>query len=215
MTLETARAALLAAHAGHLLAGHLANTSSSRPASSRNSRRPNPDRERMPRSPRTVPVAGAGNTVTSPSRISTLRASGNSLSTLARARAARHQRHRVVVAGAREQAGRRVVHQQAAVGDDHRPVAQGLNLFEHVRRYDDDLVFADISRISVRTSCFWFGSRPSVGSSRISTCGSCMIACASPTRRLKPFDRVSIGCSVNRPGSAAPSRQPPSPPSAR
>ena len=44
-----------------------------------------------------------------------------------------------------------------------------------------------------RTSCFWFGSRPSVGSSRIRTSGSWRIAWAMPTRRLKPLDRVSIG----------------------
>src|SRR5690606_14364499 len=37
--------------------------------------------------------------------------------------------------------------------------------------------------ISWRTSCFWFGSRPSVGSSSSSTSGSCRIACARPTRR--------------------------------
>ena len=50
-------------------------------------------------------------------------------------------------------------------------------------------------RIRVRTSCFWFGSSPSVGSSSTSTGGSCSSACARPTRRLKPFDRVSTGCS--------------------
>ena len=49
-----------------------------------------------------------------------------------------------------------------------------------------------ISPISERTSCFWFGSRPSVGSSRMRTSGSCRIAWARPTRRLKPLDRVSI-----------------------
>ena len=46
-----------------------------------------------------------------------------------------------------------------------------------------------------RTSCFWFGSRPSVGSSRTRISGSCRIAWARPTRRLKPLERVSIGCS--------------------
>ena len=40
-----------------------------------------------------------------------------------------------------------------------------------------------IARISSRTRCFWLGSRPSVGSSRISTSGSCRIAWARPTRR--------------------------------
>src|SRR4029079_18504368 len=45
------------------------------------------------------------------------------------------------------------------------------------------LLFA-ILPISSRTSCFWLGSRPSVGSSKISTSGSCTIACARPTRRL-------------------------------
>ena len=51
-----------------------------------------------------------------------------------------------------------------------------------------------MSASSVRTWCFWLGSRPSVGSSRIRTSGSCSSASASPTRRLKPLDRVSIGC---------------------
>src|SRR5215469_4427100 len=50
-----------------------------------------------------------------------------------------------------------------------------------------------ICAISVRTSCFWLGSSPSVGSSSTSTGGSCSSACASPTRRLKPFDNVSTG----------------------
>src|SRR6516164_2613349 len=44
-----------------------------------------------------------------------------------------------------------------------------------------------------RISYFWLGSSPSVGSSRITTSGSCSSACATPTRRLKPFDNVSIG----------------------
>ena len=61
-----------------------------------------------------------------------------------------------------------------------------------------------ICAISARTSCFWLGSRPSVGSSSTSTGGSCSSACASPTRRLKPFDRVSTGCSSTpaKPGQA-------------
>ncbi len=41
-----------------------------------------------------------------------------------------------------------------------------------------------MAAMRVRTSCFWFGSRPSVGSSITSTSGSCMMAAASPTRRL-------------------------------
>ena len=52
-----------------------------------------------------------------------------------------------------------------------------------------------ISRMRERTSCFWLGSSPSVGSSRIRTSGSCRIDWARPTRRLKPLERVSIGCS--------------------
>ena len=50
--------------------------------------------------------------------------------------------------------------------------------------------------IRPRTSCFWFGSRPSVGSSSTSTGGSCSSAWARPTRRLNPFDSVSTGCSL-------------------
>ena len=38
------------------------------------------------------------------------------------------------------------------------------------------------SRISCRVSIICFGSRPAVGSSRISTSGLCRIACARPTR---------------------------------
>src|SRR5271166_2262538 len=65
-----------------------------------------------------------------------------------------------------------------------------------------------ICAISVRTSCFWFGSSPSVGSSSTSTGGSCGSACARPTRRLKPFDKVSTGCrrtpcSVVRPSACS------------
>ena len=45
---------------------------------------------------------------------------------------------------------------------------------------------------SCRTWCFWFGSRPSVGSSSRSSSGSWRIAWASATRRLKPLDRVSM-----------------------
>ncbi len=41
-----------------------------------------------------------------------------------------------------------------------------------------------MSRMRRRISIFCVGSRPSVGSSRISTAGSCKIACAMPTRRL-------------------------------
>ena len=52
-----------------------------------------------------------------------------------------------------------------------------------------------IAWISLRTLCFWLGSRPSVGSSITSIGGSCRIAWARPTRRLKPLDSVSIGCS--------------------
>ena len=51
-----------------------------------------------------------------------------------------------------------------------------------------------ISRINPLTSLFWLGSKPSVGSSRIRTSGSCNTACAKPTRLLNPFDNVSIGC---------------------
>src|SRR3984957_17146734 len=52
-----------------------------------------------------------------------------------------------------------------------------------------------ICAISARTSCFWLGSSPSVGSSSTSTGGSCSSACAKPTRRLNPLDSVSTGCS--------------------
>src|SRR5437762_3197696 len=53
-------------------------------------------------------------------------------------------------------------------------------------------LFSPISRISVRTSCFWFGSSPSVGSSRMSTSGSWISACARQVRWRKPFESVSI-----------------------
>src|SRR5258706_3550 len=54
-------------------------------------------------------------------------------------------------------------------------------------------LLAPISRMSVRTSCFWFGSSPSVGSSRITTSGSWMSACASQGRWRKAFDAASTG----------------------
>src|SRR6202008_4770490 len=41
-------------------------------------------------------------------------------------------------------------------------------------------------------------------SSRMSTGGSCTIACASPTRRRKPFDSVSIVCSRTPPSCRGP-----------
>jgi len=41
---------------------------------------------------------------------------------------------------------------------------------------------AAISLIIWRTTYFWFGSSPSVGSSMISTCGSCRMASAKQTR---------------------------------
>ena len=41
---------------------------------------------------------------------------------------------------------------------------------------------AAISLIMVRTTNFWLGSSPSVGSSMMSTCGSCRMACAKHVR---------------------------------
>ena len=59
-------------------------------------------------------------------------------------------------------------------------------------------LFSPIRRISVRTSCFWFGSSPSVGSSRISTSGSWISACARQVRWRKPFESVSmVWCSTD------------------
>src|SRR6185312_3933499 len=45
-----------------------------------------------------------------------------------------------------------------------------------------------IDLMTVRISAIWLGSRPEVGSSRMSTSGSCTIACARPTRWRKPLD---------------------------
>ena len=50
-----------------------------------------------------------------------------------------------------------------------------------------------IAVMILRISYFWLGSSPSVGSSRMTTLGSWSSAWATPTRRLKPFDSVSIG----------------------
>ena len=58
---------------------------------------------------------------------------------------------------------------------------------------------AAISLIKPRTWYFWFGSKPSVGSSRTSTSGSCSKAWANPTRRLNPFDKVSMGWLMTSP----------------
>ena len=104
--------------------------------------------------------------------------------------------HVVEAAGrrARLAGGGRVVGHELAARDDDGARAHGVDLFEDVRGDDDGLLACAISPISVRTSCFCSGSRPSVGSSRISTFGSCMMACARPTRRLKPLDSVSMVC---------------------
>ena len=55
------------------------------------------------------------------------------------------------------------------------------------------------SAMSSRTSLRCFGSRLDVGSSRISTGGSCTSACARPTRCLKPFDSLAIRLSATSP----------------
>ena len=49
-------------------------------------------------------------------------------------------------------------------------------------------------RIVSRTSRIWFGSRPAVGSSRISTSGSCSSTWAMPTRWRKPFEACRSAC---------------------
>ena len=46
-----------------------------------------------------------------------------------------------------------------------------------------------------RKSLIWLGSRPAVGSSMISTSGSCNSAWASPTRCRYPLDSLPIGFS--------------------
>ena len=59
------------------------------------------------------------------------------------------------------------------------------------------MAFSDaMALIRLLTSCFWLGSKPSVGSSMINTSGSCNRACAMPTRRLNPLDKVSTVCST-------------------
>lgn len=45
--------------------------------------------------------------------------------------------------------------------------------------------------IKLRMENFWLGSRPSVGSSKMSILGRCSSAPAMPTRRLYPLERVS------------------------
>ena len=45
----------------------------------------------------------------------------------------------------------------------------GIDFFEKMGRDDDRLVAAPSARAASRTSCFWLGSSPSVGSSMIST----------------------------------------------
>ena len=47
-----------------------------------------------------------------------------------------------------------------------------------------------------RNCRIWFGSSPAVGSSMISTSGSCSSACAMPTRCRYPRDSLPIGFSV-------------------
>ena len=114
-----------------------------------------------------------------------------------RLRAARRhlQRDGIVVGQAAHQVLGRAVGDDAAAVDDDGARAHRLHLLQDVGRDDDRLVLRPSRAISLRTWCFWLGSRPSVGSSMISTCGSCRIAWAMATRRLKPLDSVSILCS--------------------
>ena len=66
----------------------------------------------------------------------------------------------------------RAVGDDAAAVDDDGARAGGVDFLEDVGREDDRLVRAELAD-QLLTSCFWFGSRPSVGSSMISTSGSC------------------------------------------
>ena len=105
----------------------------------------------------------------------------------------------VVVARARRETRRGVVGDDAAAGDDDRRGVHTASTSSRMCVEMTMILSRAMSLISVRTSCFWFGSSPSVGSSRISTGGSCTIACARPTRRRKPLERVSMVCSSTPP----------------
>ena len=51
-------------------------------------------------------------------------------------------------------------------------------------------------RMFWRKSRIWFGSRPAVGSSMMSTSGSWSSACATPTRWRKPRESFPMGFSI-------------------
>ena len=91
--------------------------------------------------------------------------------------------HRLRAAQPRGQVVGRVDRDDAALVDDDDALAGLRDLGQDVRAEDDGVVAGELL-ISSRVSMICFGSRPAVGSSRISTSGLWMSACARPTRCL-------------------------------
>ena len=73
-----------------------------------------------------------------------------------------------------------------------------LDLLQNVRRKQNRLLLGDPQH-RLADFAIWFGSRPAVGSSMISTSGSCSSAWAMPTRCRKPFESLLIGLSITLP----------------
>ena len=117
-------------------------------------------------------------------------------------RRGRRERHRIVVARARARARRAWRRRRSArLAMMIARRADRVDLLQDVGR-DDDRLVARPSRGSSWRTCAsgWDRGRRSArpGSA---PAGSCRIACARPTRRLKPLDSVSIGCCSTRSSS--------------
>ena len=102
-----------------------------------------------------------------------------------RGRPPRCMRDGVVIGQAAHQVLGGAVGDDAAAVDDDGARAHRLHLLQDVGGDDDRLVLRPSRAISLRTWCFWLGSRPSVGSSMISTCGSCRMAWAMADAALE------------------------------
>src|SRR5207248_5092659 len=99
--------------------------------------------------------------------------------------------HGVVIPRAGGEIGRRPVGENPAAGDDDGAVAHRLDLLQKMRRDDDRLMRAQLANDAAHL-VFLVRVEPVGRLSRISTDGSCSRACATPTRRRYPFDKVSI-----------------------
>ena len=81
-------------------------------------------------------------------------------------------------------------HHDLALLQDADAIAEHLDVAQDVRREEDRAPALRSSTMMSRTSLRPTGSRPLIGSSRISISGSCTSAAARPTRWSIPFDIV-------------------------